>query len=149
MKEVSGWKRVIALFIDLAIVDFIITRPLNNLVEVKEISSFKEILNLGSLNNLFWVSLLIGLLGIMYWSILEYKINQTMGGLVFNLRMRTLDNKKARFSQVFLRNLTKISVVFLVVDSIHILFSDKKQRFFEKLSNTRTVEGLWRENEKN
>jgi uncharacterized RDD family membrane protein YckC len=140
MEEVKNWKRVLAFFVDLAIVDIIITKPLNNLVDIQEVNSISEVLNLLSLNNLFLISLLIGLLGVMYWTILEFKIGQTFGALIFNLRMKTEDNKKAEFFRVFLRNITKLSMVFLIIDSIHIFFSPKKQRFFEKLSKTRTVE---------
>ncbi|MAG45485.1 MAG: hypothetical protein CMH63_01790 [Nanoarchaeota archaeon] len=140
MEGVKNWKRVLAFFVDLAIVDLIITKPLNNLVDVKEVSSINEVLSLLSLNNLFLISLLIGLLGVLYWTILEFKIGQTLGALIFNLRMRTEDNKEAEFGRVFLRNITKLSIIFLLIDSIHIFFSPKKQRFFEKLSKTRTME---------
>ena len=142
---VSNWKRILGLFIDLAVVDFIITKPLSKLVEgmiPKSIGSFNEVFQVFSLNKLFLISLIIGLLGVLYWSILEYNIGQTLGGLILNLKVRSVDNKKFNFSQVLLRNVTKISVLFLLLDSIHILFSPKKQRFFEKLSKTETVEKI-------
>ena len=143
MVGVNNWRRIVGFFLDLAIVDFIITKPLAKLVEdvvPKNLESIGEIFSVFTLNNLFLISLLMGLLGVMYWSILEYKIGQTMGGLVFGLRMKTLDNKKAKFSQVFLRNVTKLNLLFLLMDSVHVLFSPSKQRFFEKISKTVTVE---------
>jgi len=72
---------------------------------------------------------------------LEYKIGQTLGALIFKLRARSL-GKSMSFSQAFLRNITKMSVVLLLIDSVNILFSEKKQRYFEVLSKTVTVEGI-------
>ena len=134
----GNWKRVFALLVDLAVVDLIITRPLSRLISGR-IDEFSDLLNFSF--ELVLISLVIGLFAVFYWAILEYKIGQTLGALIFKLRARSL-NKSMSFSQAFLRNATKMSVVLLLIDSVNILFSEKKQRYFEVLSKTVTVEGI-------
>ena len=134
----GNWKRVFALLVDLAVVDLIITRPLSRLISGR-IDEFSDLLNFSF--ELVVVSFVIGLFAVFYWAILEYKIGQTLGALIFKLRARSL-NKSMSFSQAFLRNATKMSVVLLLIDSVNILFSEKKQRYFEVLSKTVTVEGI-------
>lgn len=134
----GNWKRVFALLIDLAVVDLIITRPLSGLISGK-IDEISDLLNFSF--ELVVVSFAIGLLGVFYWAILEYKIGQTLGALIFKLRAKGI-NKSMSFSQAFLRNITKMSVVLLLIDSVNILFSEKKQRYFEVLSKTVTLEGI-------
>ena len=134
----GNWKRVFALLVDLAVVDLIITRPLSRLISGR-IDEISDLLNFSF--ELVAISLVIGLFAVFYWAILEYKIGQTLGALIFKLRAKGL-NKSMSFSQAFLRNVTKMSVVLLLIDSINILFSEKKQRYFEVLSKTVTVEGI-------
>ena len=134
----GNWKRVFALLVDLAVVDLIITRPLSRLISGR-IDEISDLLNFSF--ELVLISLVIGLFAVFYWAILEYKIGQTLGALIFKLRARSL-NKSMSFSQAFLRNATKMSVVLLLIDSVNILFSEKKQRYFEVLSKTVTVEGI-------
>lgn len=133
----KNWKRGFAFLIDLAVVDLIITRPLTKLID-EEFDEVFDLLNISA--ELIILSVVIGLFGVFYWAILEYKIGQTLGALIFKLRARSL-NKSISFSQALLRNATKISIALLLIDSINILFSEKKQRYFEALSKTETVEG--------
>src|SRR3989344_4342796 len=139
MKAASNSKRFFAFLIDLAIVEFIITKPLNKII-TNSISdfdfSFSEISSLSF--KIIFVSLTIGIIGILYWTVLEYKIGQTLGALIFKLRAKS-EKGSLSFGKSFLRNLSKLSVVFLLIDSINIFFNEKKQRFLEKYSNTITV----------
>ncbi len=131
----GNWRRIFAFFLDLAVVDLIITRPLSGLIS-ENFNEFSDFLNFSF--ELVVVTFLIGVFAVLYWSILEYKIGQTLGALVFKLRAKSL-NKSMNFSQAILRNLTKISVVLLLIDSINVLYSEKRQRYFEVLSKTVTV----------
>ena len=132
----GNFRRLFAFLVDLAVVDLIITRPLSKLIS-EEFNEFSDLLNFSL--ELVLISILIGIFAVLYWTILEYKIGQTLGGLIFKLRARSL-NKRMSFPQAILRNATKISIVLLLIDSINILFSEKKQRYFEVLSRTITVE---------
>ena len=133
--NVGNFRRVFAFLVDLAVVDVIITRPLSKLVgdEISDVSNLSDV----SLE-LIIVSLLIGIIGVFYWTILEYKVGQTLGAWIFKLRAKSL-NKGMNFTQALLRNATKISVALLIVDSINIFFSEKKQRYFEVFSKTVTL----------
>mgnify|MGYP001605057564 FL=1 len=130
----GNFRRVFAFLIDLAIVDLIITRPLSKLI-VKEYGEFSDLLDISL--ELIIISLAIGIIGVFYWTILEYKVGQTLGALIFKLRAKSL-NKGMSFTQALLRNVTKISVALLLIDSINIFFSEKKQRYFEVFSKTVT-----------
>lgn len=134
--QAGNLRRVFAFLVDLAVVGLIITRPLSNLI-VDDFNEVSDILNFSL--ELVIVSVLIGLFGVFYWAILEYKIGQTFGALIFKLRVKSL-GKSMSFSQAFIRNITKISVALLLIDSINILFSEKKQRYFEVFSKTITLE---------
>ncbi|MBI2508017.1 RDD family protein [Candidatus Woesearchaeota archaeon] len=132
----GNFRRIFAFFLDLAVVDLIITRPLSKLIS----DDFNELSDFLSISfEIVFISLLIGIFAILYWSILEYKIGQTLGALVFGLRARSL-NKGMSFPQAVLRNVTKINVALLLIDSVNILFSEKKQRYFEVMSKTITLE---------
>ncbi len=133
---VGNWRRIFAFLIDLAVVDLIITRPLSKLIG-EEFNEVSDLLNISL--ELILISLAIGLLGVFYWAILEYKIGQTLGAMMFKLRAKSL-NKGMSFPQAFLRNVSKISVALLLIDSINIFFSEKKQRYFEVISKTATLE---------
>ena len=55
-----------------------------------------------------------------------------------NRRPKGSENKELSFLQTLIRNITKISVILLILDSIKVLYSDKKQRYTEKWSKTIT-----------
>lgn len=134
---IGNWRRIFAFLVDLAVVDLVITRPLSKLIS-EDFDEVSDLLNISA--ELIILSIIIGLFGVFYWAILEYKVGQTLGALIFKLRARSL-NKSINFFQVLLRNATKISIALLLIDSINILFSEKKQRYLEVLSKTETVEG--------
>jgi len=143
MKGVGYSKRFLAFLLDVAVVEFIITKPLNKIVGDSfsgelGFSSFSE-LAAGS-GKLIFVSLVMGLLWVMYWAVLEYKIGQTLGGLVFKLRAKS-EKGSLSFGRAFIRNLSKLSIMLLLIDSINMFFTEKRQRFLEVYSRTMTVEG--------
>jgi len=141
-KLASNWTRVLAYVIDIFIVNSIIVRPLNNLlkfsgnIDIKNLLSFLESLII--LRSFLIITLVSGVITILYWSVLEYKVQQTLGGLLLNIKVKS-EVKKISFLQFLIRNITKISPAILVIDSIQVLYSDKKQRFTEKWSKTITI----------
>ncbi len=136
------WKRILAYIIDIFIVNSIIVKPLNNLLKfsgnmgMNNLLSFLE--SLLTLRRFLIVTLISGIITILYWSVLEYKIQQTLGSLLLNIKVKS-ETKKTNFLQFLVRNITKISPAILAIDSIQVLYSDKKQRFTEKLSKTVTI----------
>ena len=133
----THWKRFASFLIDSLLLNIIITKPLSNILEKNIPQKLTELLNF-NLKNLLLITVIISLINLLYWVILEYKIQQTLGGLVFNISVKT--QTKATLYQIFIRNITKVSLILLIIDSIGIITSKKKQRFTEKMSNTITVE---------
>ena len=133
MRGVSNGRRVLAYIIDLLIVEIIILSPLKNKIDINSL-----LVSIQS-NNLILIGFLSAVLSIMYWVILEYKLRQTIGGMIMKIKVKS-EKKNLEFIDVFIRNISKMSCFILIIDSINVLFSDKKQRFSEKWSRTLTVE---------
>lgn len=136
MKKIASiWQRIISYVIDFLIVNVIIAAPFDKLIE-KNISIEK--LLIGDLNNVYFVlvvSLVSGIISVFYWAILEYKIEQTLGCLIAGIKVK---GEKLKFSQMFLRNISKISLLLLIIDSLPLLFK-KEQRYTERLSKSYTI----------
>ncbi len=130
-------KRFASFLVDILILNTIITKPLTSLMEIN-IENITDLFNL-DLRSLFLTMSIISIINFSYWIILEYKIKQTIGSLIFNIYIKS-ETKTLTLSQIFIRNLTKLSLILLMIDSIGILFSKKRQRFTEKLSKTLTVQ---------
>ena len=84
------------------------------------------------------IGFIVSILTILYWTILEYKIQQTIGKALMNLYVQSR-TKKLSFTQILLRNITKISAPLLILDTIY-MFKTKTLRFTEILSNTYVIE---------
>jgi len=134
---VPHWKRFASFLIDSILLNAIITKPLSSLLENNVPQKLTDLLSF-NFKNLFVITFVISLINLAYWVILEYKIQQTLGGLIFNISVRS--ETKLSWHQVFTRNLTKISLLLLIIDSIGIITSKKRQRFTERLTKTLTVE---------
>ena len=134
----SNWKRFASFLVDSIILSTIITKPLNDLIGEPSIENFTDLLSL-DLGNLVLVTSLISIINFVYWVSLEYKIQQTLGGLIFNISVRSEKGKLTLFQSI-LRNITKLSTALLILDSIGILLSKKRQRFTERLTKTITLQ---------
>lgn len=136
------WKRALAYIIDIFIVNSIIVSPLNKLLDFPgnlDITNLLSIFgNIGLLKSFFVIFLLSGIITILYWTVLEFKIQQTLGGFLLGIKVKS-ETRKINFLPFLIRNITKISFIILLIDSIYILYSKKKQRFTEKLSKTITI----------
>lgn len=132
---VNIWKRVFAFFIDYALINFIIVLPFKDFFINLETYSFTELKG-----EFFIVSCLIIILTLLYWIVFDYFLKQTPGKAIFNINIRS-KQKDLKLWQCVVRNLTKISIVLLILDSLKILYKQDYQRFFEKLSKTEVVDG--------
>lgn len=141
-KLASNWKRIFAYIVDITLVTYVITRPLNKLLNTiipTDIFSLAKFLESFDFKNFLIINLIVGVITIFYWAILEYKIQQTLGGILLGIKVKS-EAKELNFLQALVRNVTKISTVILILDSIQILYSDKKQRYTERWSKTITIE---------
>ncbi len=136
VSPVKLWKRVIAYVIDVIIINIIIIYPFKNYL-----GDFEEDLVFNFFNSGFMLALLlIFLLTILYWTILEYLLNQSVGKAFMNIYVRSTNKQKLSFWQCLLRNLSKVSTLLLFIDSLGIIFKKDYQRFLEKLSKTEVVD---------
>jgi len=137
-KPVSLWRRTFAYAIDLIIVALVIFLPMQNLIGGNTISKF-EVVNSGFDFNIFFIGLLVSIMSILYWAILEYKINQSVGKVVMDIKVINKTQGKLKFGQCFLRNVTKLSLIFLILDTLYGFIKKDYRRFFEVISNTMVV----------
>ena len=135
---VSNLKRLGSFLIDVIILNVFITTPLSSLIEINLPQNITDLLTM-DLSNILFIASLISFINFLYWIVLEYKIKQTIGSLLFNISVKS-ETKNLTFLQIFIRNITKLSSLLLILDSISILFTKKKQRFTEILTKTYIVE---------
>ena len=132
---VSLWKRVFAFVIDTMIINIIIVFPFGGFLKNIEANTFDK-----STSELMLVGLLISVLTLLYWVILEYSLRQSVGKALLNIYIRSKE-KELKLWQCFVRNLPKVSLVLLFIDSLGIIFKKDYQRYFEKISRTEVVDG--------
>ena len=80
----------------------------------------------------------MGILTILYWAVLEYKLGQTPGKMLMKIRVRSL-NAQLTFKQCIFRNITKLSFLLLLLDTLY-TFKSGNQRFFDTLAQTQVIE---------
>ncbi len=135
-KIASLWKRILAYIIDIIIINIIIVGPFLPILNSLNINFTLKHIN--TILFIFLVIFVIALISIFYWSILEYKIKQSVGSLLFNLEVNS-KFKKLKFWQCFVSNISKPFSIIFILDLIYFLFN-KKQRYFEMLSKTELIE---------
>jgi uncharacterized RDD family membrane protein YckC len=87
--------------------------------------------------------LMLGALAFLYFVITESILGYTLGKRIFDLKVVTVNGNKPSFRNVFIRNISKIVFVFLILDVIGNWFTAKNlhQRYIDKIAHT-TVEKL-------
>lgn len=133
----SLWKRAFAYFIDIIAVNFVLSLPFRNY--------FGKFQNLnfvfGSVDPaLFWLGIFFVIMIIFYFTILEYKLGQTLGKMVVNIYVVSSVGKELKLSQILIRNLLKPFPIVLLVDVLYMVFKGGNQRLFDLFSGTIVVE---------
>ena len=87
--------------------------------------------------------LMMGAISFLYFVITESILGYTIGKRIFDLKVVTVNGNKPSFKKVFIRNISKIVFVFLILDVIGSYFTAKNlhQRYIDKIAHT-TVEKL-------
>jgi uncharacterized RDD family membrane protein YckC len=85
--------------------------------------------------------LLMGAIDFLYFVIAESIFGYTLGKRIFDLKVVTVDGNKPSFKNVFIRNISKIVFVFLILDAVGSYFTSTTlhQRYVDKIAHT-TVE---------
>ena len=150
----STWRRAFAFLIDILII-YIAVSPLSGLLSkqlglqdslnfnaLKEIVSKPEMFAEAS-TMVVIVGILISIMGLLYWTALEYMLKQSVGKMLMKIEIRST-TKELKLWQVLLRNVTKamsitsLSVVF-IIDVAYMFFNPNRQRLTEVLSKTEVV----------
>ncbi len=135
--QVQIWKRFLAYLIDFILVNLIVSLPFKN--QLGRLNNFNFLLS-GTDKNLMLVSIFIIFSLIFYFTILEFKLGQTLGKMIFGIYVISIDRKNLTLSQAFVRNITKPFPIVLLVDVIYMFFKQGNQRLFEVFSGTTVIE---------
>lgn len=143
------WKRVLAFLIDLLIINFIILFPFRKLFQkiIPTTVSFKETFNLvntSELNTLIiTISIFAAILMILYFTILEGKLGQSIGKILTNIYVVS-ELKELKLWQLLVRNLFLIPffpfILLWIADPLFMFFTKDKKRLSEILSKTKVIE---------
>ena len=143
------WKRIIAFFIDMLIINLIVLFPFRSLFEgiIPKEHSFSEAYRL--LSSISYkgfissVSIAISMLIILYFFMLERKMGQTIGKRLMNIYVAS-DNNSLKSWQLFVRNIVFIPIFPLILlwilDPLSMFLTKTNQRLSEILSRTKVVE---------
>jgi len=136
------WKRAAAYIIDSLIISLIIALPFQDMLKEFEEKPFTFFFsNAGVSMQLFFVMLVSALILLAYWTILEFKFQQSIGKMILNIKVHSLKGSLT-LRQAFLRNISKISTVLLLLDVIYMLVKKGRQRYLEIITNTEVTEAL-------
>ena len=143
--EVSIWKRGFAFLVDLLIIEFIVNLTFKDYIGTN-LGNDKNVIEMYRYLNanyelfsgfLLTMSIITALIALIYFTLLEWKLNQTLGKMIFKIKVMP---DKLKFYQALLRNLPKVlflinyvSWIFLF-DLIYLSFT--RIRFFDKLAKT-------------
>ncbi len=138
----SIWRRSFAYIVDLLIINLILVAPFQKILNIPN-QSYQETYNFlinnpNTMYSILFASMILFILILLYWSLLEYYISQTIGKMLFGISVISL-KKNLTFKQTLIRNLSKFSLPLLIVDSLNILIKSKNQRYLEKISNTLVI----------
>jgi uncharacterized RDD family membrane protein YckC len=121
-------KRIIAIVVDSIIVG-IATAILGLLTDIAGIFN--------------WLSFpfVMGLLYVLYFTITESVYGYTIGKRMVNLRVETTDGRKPGLQSAFVRNISKIHFLFLILDTIGGFFTSKDhhQKYIDQIAHTTVV----------
>ena len=130
-------KRILAYFIDNIIISIIVIFPFKGVFN-NGLSNLENIFTFRSTDPLFYLSFsIIAILSLTYWSILEYKTQQSIGKMIMNLKVIS-QKKNLELWQCIIRNLSKPFSFFLVIDTF-ILLLTRKQRLLDKIAYTEVI----------
>lgn len=131
------WKRLIAYILDSLVINLIIVLPFKGILDsVYKGNMFK--MGFNDIKSAILIITIMSFLTLLYWILLEYKTQQTIGKYLMNICVMST-NKKFSFLQIIIRNIAKISAPLLILDVAY-MFYNNNQRYTEKLSETKVIE---------
>ena len=148
LAQASILKRLFAFVIDILIIDIVVLFPFTGLIDriIPDIGSFSktfEFLSNSSSNSITLIVFIAAAFAILYFVILEKKLGQSPGKMLFNLYVKS-QTKDLKYWQLFVRSMFLIPffpfILLWVIDPIVMFFTKENQRLSEILSKTKDVE---------
>lgn len=144
------WKRLLAFVADLLVINLVLFFPFKRIIQksIPAFASYSEAYRFLASHQSYTrtitiVSLTMSLFAILYFALIEYKIQQTPGKMLFNLFIIS-DTKKPSFWQFIVRSFFIIPAfpffLLWIIDPLFMFFTKTNQRLSEILSKTKTVE---------
>lgn len=92
---------------------------------------------------LFVIPLVTGILSVLYFLVLEVAWGGTIGKRIFGLQVQTVNGGRVSYGQSFIRNISKIFWVFLLLDWLIGVATagDKRQKYSDRMAGTVVVQG--------
>ena len=144
----SLWKRAVAFIIDLLVIELVIAFPFRNILDkIMPIISIKDAYSYLQSHpdisiKMNIVAIIIGLLALLYFAVIEYKTQQTIGKMFMNIYVKSTA-KKLAFWQCLARNMLFIMVfpfiLLWIIDPLFAVFTREHRRLSEILSKTMVV----------
>lgn len=121
-------KRLIAIIIDSILVSIATT-----------ILGF--LFGIGAIFNWLNFPFVMGLIYVLYFTTTELMYGFTLGKKLVNLKVVSVDDKKLTFERTFIRNISKIHFVFLLLDTFGGFFysKDPHQKYTDQISHTTVI----------
>ena len=136
----SFWRRFFAYIFDSLFLTFVILAPLIQPFKMNFSDlSFSDAMSMLVSSHYIALTFVIALFVLLYWSILECWLGQTLGKMIFGLSVEGRKKKPISYLQALIRNISKVSTVLLFFDTLYMLVTQKKRRFFEVLSDTQVI----------
>jgi uncharacterized RDD family membrane protein YckC len=85
---------------------------------------------------------LLGILEILYFVFMEVSYGATLGKKVLGLQVQMVNGSKVTFDKAFIRNISKIYWLFLLIDwilAIAIAGHDQRQKYTDRIAGTTVV----------
>lgn len=144
------WKRVVAFFIDLLILNLVVLFPFRSLFQgiIPKDYSFSEAYKFLSTSTNFTgfitsVSFVMAILITLYFYKLEKKMGQTIGKMLMRIYVVS-ENNDLKSWQLLVRNLVFIPIfpfiLLWIIDPLFMFFTKSGQRLTEILSRTKVIE---------
>jgi uncharacterized RDD family membrane protein YckC len=84
----------------------------------------------------------MGLITVLYFTITELAYGYSIGKKIVYLKVVTQDGKKPSLENAFIRNISKIHVIFLLLDTIggFFLSKDPYQKYIDQIAHTTVIQ---------
>lgn len=137
---VPAWKRLAAFGFDLLVIEFLLLYPFRNIAENALRSVNLSVMTYQS--PVLWLVFAIAAIYILYFTLFEWLLGQTVGKMLLKIISVTFDGKRMSLGQALARNLFLIPTIpFVVLWPLDIIFIIwKRISFSEIISNTKTAE---------